>query len=109
GGTVRSTLEPPGDPMPASRRSRLSLMDLSAALREIHRPASWATVTLARNRLKWDEAFAVQVSLVQRKMRAAQWPAMPRPRRSDGLLSAFDGELPFPLTRGQAGVGEGIA
>jgi ATP-dependent DNA helicase RecG len=66
-------------------------------------------VTLARNRLKWDEAFAVQISLVQRKMRAAQWPAVPRPHRDDGLLAAFDAELPFPLTRGQRSVGEEIA
>jgi ATP-dependent DNA helicase RecG len=107
--TVMSTLEPPADPMPPSLRSRRSLMDLPSALREIHRPASWATVTLARNRLKWDEAFAVQVSLVQRKMRAAQWPATPRPRRSDGLLAAFDAALPFPLTRGQIDVGAQIA
>jgi ATP-dependent DNA helicase RecG len=107
--TVMSTLEPPADPMPATLRSRRGLVDLPTALREIHRPASWATVTLARNRLKWDEAFAVQVSLVQRKMRAAQWPAVPRPRRDDGLLAEFDGALPFPLTGGQRGVGEEIA
>ena len=107
--TVMSTLEPQVDPMPATLRSQRSLMDLSSALREIHRPASWATVTLARNRLKWDEAFAVQISLVQRKMRAAQWPAVPRRRRDDGLLAAFDAELPFPLTNGQRAVGEEIA
>jgi ATP-dependent DNA helicase RecG len=106
---VLSTLEPPADSMPPSLRSRRSLMDLPTALREIHRPASWATATLARTRLKWDEAFAVQVSLVQRKMRAAQWPAVPRPRRDDGLLAAFDAALPFPLTRGQREVGVQIA
>jgi len=107
--TVMSTLEPQVDPIPATLRSQRSLMDLSSALREIHRPASCATVTLARNRLKWDEAFAVQISLVQRKMRAAQWPAVPRRRRDDGLLAAFDAELPFPLTNGQRAVGEEIA
>ena len=106
---VMSTLEPPGDPMPASLRSKRSLMDLPTALREIHRPGSWATATLARTRLKWDEALAVQVSLVQRKMRAAAWPAVPRPRRHDGLLAEFDAALPFPLTRGQREVGEQIA
>jgi len=46
---------------------------------------------------------------VQRKVRAAAWPALPRPRRDGGLLEAFDGTLPFELTAGQQEVGEQIA
>ncbi len=64
---------------------------------------------MAKRRLKWDEAFAVQLTLVQRKVRAASWPAIPRPRRDDGLLAAFDARLPYELTAGQRDVGEEIA
>jgi ATP-dependent DNA helicase RecG len=106
---VLDTLEPPPDPMPAYLRASQKVMDLRTALREIHRPESWASLGAARRRLTWDEAFAVQVSLVQRKMRAAAWPAVPRPGRDDGLLSAFDAVLPYRLTQGQVRVGQEIA
>src|SRR5690606_39207130 len=50
-----------------------------------------------------------QVALVQRKMRAAGTSAVARPRRTGGLLDAFDAALPFQLTSGQAAVGEELA
>ena len=103
------TLEPPQDPLPAALRAGHGLMNLHSALRETHRPTSSESLAAARRRLTWDEAFAVQVSLVQRKLRAASWPAVPRRRRDDGLLAAFDDALPYRLTRGQHGVGHEIA
>jgi ATP-dependent DNA helicase RecG len=99
----------PTDPLPASLRVGRRLMDLPTALREIHRPGSWELLGAARQRLKWDEAFAVQLSLVQRKVRAATSPAVPRPRRDGGLLDEFDEALPYTLTQGQRSVGEEIA
>jgi ATP-dependent DNA helicase RecG len=106
---VLDTLQPPADPMPSALRAERDLVDLPKALELIHRPENYAQVSLARRRLKWDEAFAVQVSLVQRKLRAAQWPAVPRPARTGGLLSTFDAALPYQLTDGQIAVGEDIA
>jgi len=106
---VTVTLVPPADPMPSPMRAQRELMDLNTALHQIHQPDSWAMITLAKKRLKWDEAFATQVSLVQRRMRAADWPALPRPARSAGLLSAFDAALPYQLTGGQVTVGGEIA
>jgi ATP-dependent DNA helicase RecG len=103
------TVTPPPDPMPARLRAARSMMDLPTALREMHEPTSRESLAAARERLTWDEALAVQVSLVQRKLRAAAWPAVPRPRRSGGLVDAFDAALPFRLTRGQAVVGEELA
>ena len=97
------------DPIPTSLRVARKLTDLRTALREIHRPASWEMKGVAQKRLKWDEAFAVQLSLVQRKLRAAAAPAIPRPRRPDGLLSTFDATLPYTLTQGQVDVGDEIA
>jgi ATP-dependent DNA helicase RecG len=106
---VLQTLQPPPDPMPVSVRRQRGLMDLHGALTEIHQPASYGSLTAARARLTFDEALAVQVSLVQRKLRSAAWPAVPRPSRDDGLLSAFDADLPYTLTDGQREVGAEIA
>ena len=49
-------------------------MSLRDALHEIHRPESRPALGAAIKRLKWDEAFAVQLTLVQRRNRAALWP-----------------------------------
>lgn len=106
---VLDTFEAPADPLPATLRAEHNLVGLAAALRDIHRPASREALAAARRRLKWDEAFAVQLTLVQRKVRAAGWPAVPRPRRADGLREAFDAGLPYELTGGQRQVGEEIA
>jgi ATP-dependent DNA helicase RecG len=106
---VLDTFEPPDDPLPATVRASRNLTGLGKALREIHRPSSKEDLAWARRRLKWDEAFAVQLTLVQRKHRAAAWPAKARPRRDGGLLAAFDARLPYELTGGQRDVGEEIA
>ncbi|MDP9797190.1 ATP-dependent DNA helicase RecG [Catenuloplanes nepalensis] len=99
----------PEDPLPAALRAEHGLMSLDRALREIHKPADWAALKSAQKRLKWDEAFAVQLTLVQRKVRATSLPARPRPRRDGGLRERFDAIMPFALTEGQAKVGEEIA
>jgi ATP-dependent DNA helicase RecG len=106
---VLDTVTMPEDPLPATLRASRKLIGLGTALREIHRPATKEDLYRARHRLKWDEAFAVQLTLVQRKHRAAAWPARPRARRDAGLLAAFDARLPYELTEGQRTVGEEIA
>jgi ATP-dependent DNA helicase RecG len=106
---VLEHFEPPPDPLPSALRARRKLADLGTALRQIHRPDSQASLGMARRRLKWDEAFAVQLRLVQRKVRALDWPAAPRPRRPGGLLDAFEAGLPYQLTAGQREVGADIA
>ena len=107
--TVLDTFEPPADPLPGSIRASRNLVGIGTALHEIHRPSSKEQLYQARYRLKWDEAFAVQLTLVQRKMRAAESPARARPRTDAGLLAAFDAALPYELTEGQQDVGEEIA
>ncbi|WP_434743191.1 ATP-dependent DNA helicase RecG [Micromonospora sp. SH-82] len=102
---VLDTFTPPDDPLPTAVRVGRNLVGIGAALREIHRPSSKEELYRARRRLKWDEAFAVQVTLVQRKRRAADRPAQARPRRTGGLLDAFDARLPYELTPGQHRVG----
>ncbi|MEU8068383.1 ATP-dependent DNA helicase RecG [Micromonospora sp. NPDC049151] len=106
---VLDTFTPPEDPLPATVRATRNLADIGTALREIHRPTSKEALYRARRRLKWDEAFAVQLTLVQRKHRAAASPGRARPAKAGGLLDAFDARLPYELTSGQQVVGREIA
>jgi ATP-dependent DNA helicase RecG len=97
------------DPVPADLRARHGLQSLDSALRAVHRPQDRADWFRAKQRLKWDEAFALQLVLAQRRRAAGVNPARPRPKIDGGLLDAFDAQLPFELTAGQREVGETIA
>ena len=88
---------------------RRGLANYDDAIRKIHTAAEWPGVQPARERLKWDEAMAVQLALAQRRQRALARPAPECARREDGLRAAFDKRLPFTLTAGQQEVGEKIA
>ncbi len=89
------------DPLPESLRDGRGLVPLPEALLKIHRPHTKADVEDARARLKWDEAFVLQVALARRRHADAQLPAVARRPKPDGLLAAFDDRLPFTLTEGQ--------
>ncbi len=106
---VLDQLDPPPDPLPDVLRARHGLLELATALHYIHQPWSWEAVESARDRLKWDEAFALQVTLAQRRHAASARPAVPRPGIDDGLRAAFDARLPFTLTAGQQEIGTVIA
>jgi ATP-dependent DNA helicase RecG len=107
--TVLRRVAMPDDPLPNRIRVERRLTDLASALHGIHRPDGWEQLGPARRRLTWDEAFAVQLTLVQRRKRSEQWPARPRPHRPGGILDAFDAALPYELTGGQREVGEELA
>ncbi|GGV32175.1 ATP-dependent DNA helicase RecG [Streptomyces griseoflavus] len=89
------------DPLPESLRAGRGLVALPEALLKIHRPHTKADIEDARARLKWDEAFVLQVALARRRHADAQLPAVARRPKPDGLLAAFDDRLPFTLTEGQ--------
>ncbi|AWK10943.1 ATP-dependent DNA helicase RecG [Streptomyces spongiicola] len=89
------------DPLPPALREGRGLVPLPQALLKIHRPQTRADVEAARQRLKWDEAFVLQVALARRRYADAQLPAVARRPVPDGLLDAFDARLPFTLTEGQ--------
>src|SRR6266700_3100649 len=97
------------DPLPRVIRDRHGLSGLADALRGIHRPADRRDAERARQRLKWDEAFTLQVILAQRRRAAIAFSATPRKRRPGGLLAEFDAALPFELTIGQQLAGATIA
>ena len=106
--TVLDTLDVTDDPLPAEVRTRYGLQGQLAAWHGIHRPVEYADIQPAKLRLKWDEAFALQAVLAQRRRAEDALPATPRIPRRGGLLEAFDARLPFTLTKGQRTAGEEI-
>ncbi|WAX77729.1 ATP-dependent DNA helicase RecG [Streptomyces sp. KMM 9044] len=96
------------DPLPGPLREGRGLVPLPEALLKIHRPHTRADIEDARARLKWDEAFVLQVALARRRHADGLLPAVARRPRPDGLLAAFDDRLPFTLTDGQRKVSEEI-
>ncbi|MDT9699776.1 ATP-dependent DNA helicase RecG [Streptomyces sp. P17] len=106
--TVLPTAEEAVDPLPDGLREGRGLVPLPEALLKIHRPHTKADIADARARLKWDEAFVLQVALARRRHADAQLPAVARTPKPDGLLTAFDDRLPFTLTEGQQKVSREI-
>ncbi|MGW7354293.1 ATP-dependent DNA helicase RecG [Streptomyces sp. NPDC054784] len=111
--TVLTSMEATGwtavtDPLPRSMREERDLVPLPDALRKVHRPRTKADIAAARDRLKWDEAFVLQVALARRRAAETELPAVARKPAADGLLDAFDARLPFTLTDGQRRVTDEI-
>jgi ATP-dependent DNA helicase RecG len=97
------------DPIPDEVRTRRRLIGLAEALTLVHRPEEDDDARRARARLKYDEAFVLQVVMAMRRAESAALPATPRGSTSAGLLAAFDARLPFRLTDGQQEVSAAIA
>ncbi|MBK3561351.1 ATP-dependent DNA helicase RecG [Streptomyces sp. MBT56] len=96
------------DPLPAALREGRGFTPLPEALLKVHRPQTKADIEDAKARLKWDEAFVLQVALARRRYADTQLPAAARRPVADGLLDAFDAKLPFTLTDGQEKVSKEI-
>ncbi|MDT0463996.1 ATP-dependent DNA helicase RecG [Streptomyces gibsoniae] len=106
--TVLPSAQEAVDPLPDSLRAGRGLVSLPEALLKVHRPHTKTDIAEARSRLKWDEAFVLQVALARRRHADGQLPAVPRVPAPDGLLTAFDEKLPFTLTDGQQKVSQEI-
>src|SRR5581483_4066041 len=102
--TVLDVVDIDDDPLPEELRKRHDLLPLREAFRLVHQPDTREQVSRAQRRLKWDEAFVLQVVLAQRRAAASAQPAVPRRQVLGGLLEAFDEQLPFTLTSGQRDV-----
>ena len=96
------------DPLPAEVRAAADVVDLETAFRSVHQPETRSATEQGTKRLRFDEAFAMQLTMAHRRADAAAHGAVPRPRRPGGLLDAFDARLPFTLTEGQVEVSEEI-
>ncbi|KJV01295.1 ATP-dependent DNA helicase RecG [Rhodococcus sp. PML026] len=97
------------DPLPESVRRERGLIDIDAALRSVHFPDTAADKDAARERLKFDEALAVQLVLADRRRDASDRVAARCPPITDGIAAEFDRRLPFELTVGQHQVAAEIA
>ncbi len=100
------SLEGIEDPVPDWVRAEAEVWELERALRAVHQPTGRSEIQHGRERLRFDEAFALQLTMAYRRADAASHHAVPRPRRSGGLLDAFDARLPFTLTQGQVEISE---
>ncbi len=90
--------------LPAPDRGALGLIELSAALRDLHRPRTLAHVQTARRRLAFDELFFLQ--LLQARVRhdaTRERPGIVH-ARTNRLIRALHSSLPFRLTGAQARV-----
>ena len=97
---------PLGDTLPGWVVERAGVIGLPDALREVHEPVNVFDAKRGIARLKFDEAFGMQLAMAARRAALAGRTTTPRPRRDDGILSAFDASLPYRLTAGQEEVGE---
>ncbi|MGN2636782.1 ATP-dependent DNA helicase RecG [Nocardia takedensis] len=106
---VLDQLDPIDDPLPEAVREERSLMRISEALRAIHLPESRTEIDGAKERLRFDEALALQLVLAERRHEVEGRIARPCPPRADGIAAAFRERLPFELTEGQTRVVEEIS
>ncbi|MBF6128337.1 ATP-dependent DNA helicase RecG [Nocardia brasiliensis] len=98
---VLDQLDPIDDPVPDDIRADRSLMKISDALRLIHLPERKTDIDQARERLRFDEALALQLVLAERRHEVSGRSARPCPPRPDGIAAEFQTRLPFELTAGQ--------
>ena len=106
---VLDQLEDLPDPIPEDVRRRHGLMSRLDAYRTLHRPRNRADLQVARHRMRFEEAFVLQVALAQRRAQQARFRTISRHPQPEGLLAAFDARLPFELTVGQREVARTIA
>ncbi|QIS14669.1 ATP-dependent DNA helicase RecG [Nocardia arthritidis] len=106
---VLDQLDPIDDPLPADLRAERGLLPISDALRLVHLPEHKSDIEQARERLRFDEALALQLVLAERRHETEGRAARPCPPRADGIAAEFDKRLPFELTAGQRQVIEEIS
>ncbi|WP_457950506.1 ATP-dependent DNA helicase RecG [Pseudarthrobacter sp. alpha12b] len=97
------------DPVPPAVAAREGFLPVADAYRLIHVPETAADWKLARDRFRYQEAVVLQSALARRRAQLAAEEATARRPVSEGILAAFDKNLPFTLTAGQAAVGKTLA
>ena len=88
------------DPLPQAVRERQKLMDLPAAIRQIHFPDNMEAVEAARRRLSFDEFLVIQLGMLRKRQKWQSQEGVPLPREQAPVASFLDA-LPFQLTEAQ--------
>ena len=105
---VLDSLDEVTDFLPQSIRDQFGYPDLFQAYKEVHRPTNIESADKARERLTFDEAFLLQLTLLKQKQELAKVHTVARIPKANGVLSDFDKQLPFQLTPGQVSVSKEI-
>ncbi len=101
---VLGGLAPVPDALSGPQRTERGLMTTEQAWRTIHLPDDLAEVQTARERLRFDEAYAMQLILAQRARLGRAETACAFPPVPGGLADSLRERLPFTLTAGQEAV-----
>jgi ATP-dependent DNA helicase RecG len=78
------------------------------ALIQIHNPVDLDSAELSKARLTFDEAFLLQLLLLERRAELRALKTVARPVKAGGILETFDKSLPWKLTPGQVEVSREI-
>ncbi|OFI39648.1 ATP-dependent DNA helicase RecG [Arthrobacter sp. SW1] len=97
------------DPLPVAVSDREGFADIGRCYQLIHSPETAIDWKHARERFRYQEALVLQTALARRRAQLAAEEATARRPVPDGLLSAFDRQLPFTLTAGQSAVGKTLS
>lgn len=89
------------DTIGADIRDRYHLMNLTEALVNVHFPADSRLMQAARERLKFEELFYIQLNLLRQQKRRDQNPGYPMPKVGRRFNTFYREYLPFPLTNAQ--------
>ncbi|MGB3604010.1 MAG: ATP-dependent DNA helicase RecG [Gordonia sp. (in: high G+C Gram-positive bacteria)] len=104
---------PAADPLTDQERTERRLITSDEAIHRIHLPDSLDDIDAARDRLKFDEALAIQTELARRRLSVVDETARPCSHVPGGLEDKLLATLPFQLTSGQkdviAEIGEDLA
>ena len=93
------------DPVPDAVRDTRKLLPFGQALRMLHAPEVDDDWKLARETLRFQEAFVLQATLLDQRAKAATAAATARPPKVGGFLDQLDARLPYTLTADQQTVG----
>ena len=89
------------DPLPTELRTAESLSDRDQALRWIHFPADQHELDVARERLKFDELFTLELGVAFRRQRLQEERTGVSHRAAGTLTDALDAAMPFEPTAAQ--------
>jgi len=96
------------DFIPAQILEKFNYPTAQQALIQIHNPIDLDSAELSRARLTFDEAFLLQLLLLERRAELRALKTVARPVKAGGILETFDKSLPWKLTPGQIEVSNEI-
>lgn len=96
------------EPLPDWVLDEVDLPTLTEAFADVHLPDTREKAERGLERLRFDEALALQLTMAYRRADSRRTPAPSLSGREGGLLDALDERLPWSLTQGQRDVSEEI-